>query len=47
MAVTPLRNFRCDDERWTAFLGACAEEDTDASTQIRDMIDVWLEGREL
>lgn len=43
---TTLRNFRCDDERWEAFLEACNDEDTDASKQIRDMIDVWLEGRE-
>jgi hypothetical protein len=43
---TTLRNFRCDDERWEDFLVACAEEGTDASKQIRDMIDVWLEGRE-
>ena len=41
---TTLRNFRCDDERWQAFLEACKEEGTDASAQIRDMIDVWLEG---
>lgn len=44
---TTLRNFRCDDERWQAFLDACTEEETDASAQIRDMIDVWLEGREM
>lgn len=43
---TTLRNFRCDDDRWEAFLAACGEEGTDASKQIRDMIDVWLEGRE-
>jgi hypothetical protein len=43
---TTLRNFRCEDERWDDFLAACAEEGTDASKQIRDMIDVWLEGRE-
>lgn len=42
---TTLRNFRCDDERWMAFLNACREEETDASAQIRAMIDVWLEGR--
>jgi len=46
MARTPLRNFRCDGERWRAFLFACQHEGTDASTQIRDMIDVWLEGLE-
>lgn len=43
---TTLRNFRCDEERWTAFVEACASEGTDASKQIRDMIDIWLEGRE-
>lgn len=43
---TTLRNFRCDDDRWQAFLAACGEEATDASAQIRAMIDVWLEGRE-
>lgn len=43
---TTLRNFRCDDARWAEFMDACAEEDTDASAQIRNMIDVWLEGRE-
>lgn len=43
---TTLRNFRCDDERWDAFLAACGEEGTDASRQLRDMIDVWLEGRD-
>lgn len=42
---TTLRNFRCDDDRWEAFLTACAEEGTDASKRIRDMIDVWLDGR--
>lgn len=42
---TTLRNFRCDADRWFAFLAACSEEGTDASRQIRDMIDVWLEGR--
>lgn len=41
---TTLRNFRCDDDRWEAFLEACREEGTDASAQIRGMIDVWLEG---
>lgn len=44
---TTLRNFRCDDDRWQAFLEACGEDDTDASKQIRDMIDVWLEGRDV
>lgn len=43
---TTLRNFRCDNRRWEAFLAACAAEGTDASKQLRDMIDVWLEGRE-
>lgn len=43
---TTLRNFRCDDERWDEFLAACVADGTDASKQIRDMIDVWLEGRE-
>lgn len=43
---TTLRNFRCDDDRWSAFLAACEDEGTDASKQIRDMIDVWMEGRE-
>jgi len=43
MARTPLRNFRCDDERWQAFLDACTDAGTDASRQIRDMIDVWLD----
>lgn len=43
--ATRLRNFRCDDERWADFLAACEEEKTDASKQIREMIDVWLEGR--
>jgi hypothetical protein len=43
---TTLRNFRCDDDRWQDFLDACAEEGTDASKQIRDMIDIWLEGRD-
>jgi hypothetical protein len=42
---TPLRNFRCDDDRWQAFLAACQEDGTDASAQIRAMIDVWLDGR--
>ena len=43
---TTLRNFRCDEDRWRAFVDACQAEDTDASAQIRAMIDVWLEGRE-
>lgn len=43
---TTLRNVRIDDERWQEFLEACAEEGTNASAQIRAMIDVWLEGRE-
>jgi hypothetical protein len=43
---TRLRNFRCDDPRWSAFLAACEAEGTTASEQIRDMIDVWLEGRD-
>lgn len=39
---TKLRNFRCDDERWSSFVNACAERGTDASKQIRDLIDEWL-----
>lgn len=42
---TPVRNFRCPDELWQAFLAACAEDDTTASEQIRAMIEVWLDGR--
>ena len=42
---TRLRNFRCDDERWQAFLAACRQESTDASAQIRDMIDLWLDAQ--
>lgn len=41
---TKIRSVRVDDERWTAFLEACEEEGTNASKQVRDMIDVWLEG---
>lgn len=44
--ATPLRRFRCDDERWQAFQDACRADGTDASAQIRAMIDVWLEGRD-
>lgn len=40
---TPLRNFRCDGERWLAFLTTCRKNKTDASAQIRDMIDLWLD----
>lgn len=42
---TTLRNFRCDDDRWQTFLDACRVADTDASAQIRAMIDAWLEER--
>lgn len=42
---TTLRNFRCDDPRWDAFTDACAEDGTDASKQIRELIDGWLKGR--
>lgn len=42
---TTLRNFRCDDDRWQAFLEACEAGGTDASKQIRDMIDVWLDAQ--
>lgn len=40
---TTLRNVRIDEQRWEAFKEACADEGTDASKQIRDMIDVWLD----
>lgn len=40
---TTLRNFRCDDERWQVFLAACRKYDTDASSQIREMIDLFLD----
>jgi hypothetical protein len=40
---TTLRNFRCDDERWQKFQDTCRAENTDASAQIRDMIDLWLD----
>lgn len=43
MAATTLRNFRCDDARWQAFLDACRADGTDASAQMRAMIDEWLE----
>lgn len=42
---TTLRNFRCDDERWDTFTTACAEEGTDASAQIRALMDDWLAER--
>lgn len=45
MAKTPNRNFRCDDERWDPFLAECKEAGTDASRQLRDLIDEWMEGR--
>lgn len=44
-AGTRLRNFRCDDERWSDFLAACADEGTDGSQQLRSMIDAWLKTR--
>lgn len=40
---TTLRNFRCDDERWQLFLATCKGFDTDASAQIREMIDLFLD----
>jgi hypothetical protein len=43
VAKTPLRNFRCDDQRWEAFMAACAADRTDASREIREMIDAWLD----
>lgn len=43
---TTLRNFRCDDERWERYVAACRDAGTDASRQIREMIDEWLEKRE-
>lgn len=42
---TKLRNFRCDDDRWDAFMRTCAGEGTDASTQLRELIDGWLSAR--
>lgn len=42
---TTLRNFRCDGDRWEAFLAACSDEGTDASSQLRRMIDGWLAAR--
>lgn len=40
--ATNLRNFRCDEELWRAFVAACREAGTDASAQIRAMIEDWL-----
>ncbi len=44
---TTLRNFRCDDGRWSLFMQACAKFDTDASTQIREMIDLFLDANDI
>lgn len=43
---TTLRNIRIDDERWNALREAAEEQGTDASKVIRDMIDVYLDGRD-
>lgn len=45
MPKTPLRNFRCDDERWGLFLALCRDVNTDASAQIREMIDQFLDAK--
>ncbi|MBB5748566.1 putative DNA-binding protein [Micrococcus sp. TA1] len=40
---TPLRNIRIPDELWQQLIAKAKEQDTDASTIIRQLITQWLE----
>lgn len=43
---TPLRNFRCDDDRWNRLTFAAEDNNTNITAILRQLIDQYLKEHE-